>query len=175
MKENIVRRYDLLVCDADGTLRQTTVPGQWYPKGPDEWRLRPGVKERLGEIDWSKVGFGVASNQGGIFKGEVSEDMAYKLLFDMTVAALASTDVLSSAVQPHVMRRFVLLCPHDPRGVCPCRKPMPGMLTRIMSFYDVRPARTLFVGNADTDMRAAQNAGCMYMDEAEFFGKGREP
>jgi histidinol-phosphate phosphatase family protein len=166
--------YDLCVFDADGTIRETTIPGQWYPKAPDEWRLRDGVKERLAAIDWNKVGFGVASNQGGVFKGELSEAMARKLLVDMVREAMPEWAVGEAAFRPHMSTGFLQLCPHDTRGVCSCRKPMPGMLTRIMAWYDVNPCRTLFVGNADTDRKAAENAGCMYLDEADFFA-GREP
>lgn len=169
-----MQKYDLLIVDADGTCRETTVPKQWYPKAPDEWRIRPGVKERLATIDWDKVGFGVASNQGGVFLGELSEAMARKLLVDMVKAALPPDVVDDRTFLPHMATGFLQLCPHDPRGVCSCRKPMPGMLTRIMAWYDINPCRTLFVGNADTDRKAAENAGCLYMDEADFFA-GREP
>lgn len=168
------RKYDLLICDADGTIRETTVPGQWYPKAPGEWVVRPGVKERLATIDWEAVGFGVASNQGGVFLGELSESMARQLLIDMVKAVLPPDVVDDRTFLPHMSTAFIQLCPHDSRGVCSCRKPMPGMLTRIMAFYDASPQRTLFVGNADTDRQAAVNAGCMYMDEADFFA-GREP
>lgn len=166
------RRYDLIVFDADGTIRETTVSGQWYPKAPGEWRIRPGVKERLATIDWNTVGFGVASNQGGVFLGELSEATARKLLVDMAKEAMPEWAAMDTAFRPHLSTGFLQLCPHDPRGVCSCRKPMPGMLTRIMAWYDAAPARTLFVGNADTDRRAALNAGCLYMDEADFFGGG---
>jgi histidinol-phosphate phosphatase family protein len=167
-----MRNYDLLVCDADGTVRETTVDGQFFPTKPGEWRLRRGVKERLAGIDWQAVGFGVASNQGGVFKGMLSELMARRLLVEMVRAALPARVVDDRTFLPHLSSAFIQFCPHDPRGVCSCRKPMPGMLTRIMAFYDARPTRTLFVGNSDTDLKAAQNAGCMYMDEREFFAGG---
>ena len=159
----------LYVFDADSTLRDCTVPGQNFPCRPGEWRLRPRVKSKLATIDWKDAGFGVASNQGGVAKGMLSELMARELLIDMAREAFAGIGDMETAFQPHIPKPFIQLCPHDPRGTCSCRKPMPGMLTRIMAFYDVRPEHTLFVGNADTDMQAAANAGCQFAWEDAFF------
>jgi D-glycero-D-manno-heptose 1,7-bisphosphate phosphatase len=169
-----MRSYDLLVFDADGTVRETTVEGQFFPTKPGEWRIRAVVKERLAGIDWKAVGFGVASNQGGVFKGMLTEGMARQLLIEMVKEAMPPDTFDPRTFLPHIANGFIQLCPHDPRGVCSCRKPMPGMLTRIMAFYDARPERTLFVGNSDSDLKAAQNAGCMYLDEQVFFA-GSEP
>ncbi len=158
-----------IVFDADGTVRSTTVAGHYFPRRPNEWELRPNVRERFAQIDWSEVGFGVASNQAGVALGFLSELMAHQLLVDMSREAFSLVPAMASVWTPQVSKPFIQLCPHDPRGMCACRKPMPGMLTRIMAYYDVRPAETLFVGNADTDRAAAQNAGCMYQDESVFF------
>lgn len=37
----------LYVFDADGSVRETTVPGQYFPILPGEWKLRPGVVQKL--------------------------------------------------------------------------------------------------------------------------------
>lgn len=164
-----MKKIELFIFDADGTIRSCTVPGQYFPCRPGEWQLRPRVKEKLASIDWNDAGFGVASNQGGIHKGLLTELMARELLIDMAREALSGVPGMDTCFRPHVSKAFIQLCPHDPRGVCACRKPMPGMLRRIMAFYDVKPEHTLFVGNADTDMQAAANAGCLFSWEHEFF------
>src|SRR4051794_15098562 len=41
---------ELVIFDADGTLRYVTVPGQHYPLRPEEWRLMPGVRETLAAL-----------------------------------------------------------------------------------------------------------------------------
>ena len=164
-----MKNIQLMIFDADGTLRNCTVPGQYFPLRSGEWVLRPQVKEKFASIDWGDVGFGVASNQSGVHLGMLSELMARELLIDMAREAFSGISDMETAFRPHIPKPFIQLCPHDPKGVCACRKPMPGMLRRIMSFYDVRPENTLFVGNADTDMQAATNAGCLFSWESEFF------
>lgn len=164
-----MRNLGLICFDADSTLRDTTIPGKHFPTKPGEWVLRANVKERIAKVDWNRVGFGVASNQGGVARGMLSEVMAKNLLVDMAKEAFSLLPELAGIFLPHMPKPFIQLCPHNPDDRCSCRKPMPGMLTRIMAWYDVPPSRTLFVGNADTDQQAANNAGCLFQWESEFF------
>jgi HAD superfamily hydrolase (TIGR01662 family) len=159
-------KYRLIIFDADGTLRRCTVEGQPCPDAPGEWELIPGVKEKLSKIRWGspsegKVGFGVASNQGGVERGYLSEDMARRLLEDMVAAVLDS--------EPE--EGMIEYCPHSPDGGCPCRKPEPLMLQRLMKRWGVSPDETLFVGDQDTDKGAAENAGVDFQWAYEFFGR----
>ena len=159
----------LIAFDADGTLRRCTVAGQHFPCAAGEWEILPGVREKLASIDWGTVGFGVASNQGGVAAGMLSEPVARSLLIDMARDALSLVPGMQTCFRPPLPMGFIQLCPHGSGEVCACRKPMPGMLRRIMAFYDVRSTETLFVGNADTDMQAAANAGCRFSWAREFF------
>ena len=43
----MLERYELIVFDADGTLRRTVVPDQPCPRAAGEWILMPGVREVL--------------------------------------------------------------------------------------------------------------------------------
>ena len=150
----------LYVFDADGTLRRTTVPGQPCPNKPGEWELIPGVRERLAQIDWTRAGFGVASNQGGVGTGYMSQEAAYQLLFDMAAAALGSAPPAGS----------IEMCPHAPYLNCPCRKPKPLMLRRLMRRFRTTKGETLFVGDMERDKEAARRAGVRFLWAHEFFG-----
>ena len=80
-----MKKYKLIIFDADDTLRFCTVPGQPCPNKPGEWKLLPKVKEKLAEFDWGsplegKIAYGIASNQGGVGVGYFSAEMAYQLL-----------------------------------------------------------------------------------------------
>jgi D-glycero-D-manno-heptose 1,7-bisphosphate phosphatase len=158
-----LRRYRLVVFDADDTLRHTIVPGKPCPHRPDEWVLKPGVRETLLRVPWGGEDgprVGVASNQDQVAYGLVSLEMARQLLHDLTVAATGST--------PH--ESAVQLCPHAQEAGCACRKPEPGMLLNIMNHYGVEPAETLFVGNGEEDREAALRAGVAFMWAADLFG-----
>jgi len=152
----------LYIFDADGTLRRTTVEGLPCPNRPGEWELIPGVRERLGRIDWGEARFGVASNQGGVGVGYLSLAAARRLLEDMVVEAFGVRDPPPGSIE---------LCPHAPHLGCPCRKPQPLMLKRLMRRFDAEPDETLFVGDMDKDEGAARAAGTRFMWAHEFFGR----
>ncbi|MFH1037222.1 MAG: HAD-IIIA family hydrolase [PVC group bacterium] len=156
----------LIIFDADGTLRRCTVPGQVCPNAPDQWELLPGVKETLAGIQWGspgkgKTALGIASNQAGIERGYLTEELADRMLLE-TVAQAAGFSPVEGSVQ---------ICPHSSRSDCGCRKPGPLMLRRLMRFWDVRTEDTLFVGDMESDRQAAENAGCDFAWAKDFFGR----
>jgi histidinol-phosphate phosphatase family protein len=51
------------------------------------------------------------------------------------------------------------LCPHRPDVSCACRKPKPGMLLRAAREHDLKLSQSFMIGDAITDMQAAQAAG----------------
>jgi D-glycero-D-manno-heptose 1,7-bisphosphate phosphatase len=164
MSENVFERYQLFIFDADDTLRRTTVPGKPCPHGPGEWELMPGVREILSPIPWCLPGgpfLGLASNQDQIAYGHLSIHMARRLLRDLALAATGS-----SPPEPALQ-----LCPHAMDHPCDCRKPSPGMLLRIMRFYGVAPAETVFVGNDAIDREAAERAGVAFIWSERLFGQ----
>ena len=153
----------LYIFDADGTLRRTTVPDLPCPNLPGQWELIPGVKEQLAAIDWGAGGarFGVASNQGGVGMGYLSYETAYQLLTDMAAAALGVASPPPGSIE---------MCPHAPHLNCPCRKPKPAMLIRLMHRFRVPRDQTLFVGDMDRDEEAARRARVRFMWAWDFFG-----
>ena len=153
----------LYIFDADGTLRQSTVPGQLCPNKQGEWELLPNVKERLASINWGPHGarFGIASNQGGIGMGYMSHEMAYRLLADMVVEAFGVETPPAGSIE---------ICPHAPHANCKCRKPKPEMLLRLMHRFRARRNETLFVGDMDRDQEAARRAGVNFIWADQFFG-----
>jgi histidinol-phosphate phosphatase family protein len=157
------RPVKLYIFDADGTLRGSTVPGQPCPNRAGEWRLLPGVRERLARIKWGGEGgarFAVASNQGGVGCGYLTEEAAYNLLVEMAEAAFGQTPPAGA----------IEMCPHAPHEGCVCRKPRPEMLRRLMRRFGARPGETLFVGDMERDEEAARRAGVRFAWAHEFFG-----
>ncbi len=157
-------KYDLIIFDADGTLRRCLVPGQVCPNEPGQWEILPGVKETLAGIDWGspsrgRTALGIASNQAGIAWGYLTEELALRML-EETVKAAAGFRPVAGSVE---------LCPHGTREGCSCRKPQPAMLERLMAFWETTPARTLFVGDMASDREAARNAGCAFRWATAFF------
>ena len=57
-------------------------------------------------------------------------------------------------------------CPHHPDGaipeytrVCDCRKPQPGMLLQAMEDWRADPAKSVLIGDKESDVEAAAAAG----------------
>lgn len=161
----LVASARLVIFDADGTLRRTTVPGQPCPHSNREWELLPGVREWLTAIDWNRAGLGVgvASNQDHVGYGLVQHHVADRLLRDMILAATGG------AVRDPEIR----FCPHRLEEPCDCRKPAPGMLLDIMHARGVEAGDTLFIGDADVDRAAARAAGIRFSWAADLFGTPR--
>ncbi len=98
----------------------------------------------------------VVTNQAGIGRGRFSEE-DFAALTDWMCAAFAERGAAIAAVYH---------CPHHPefgrgryRADCPDRKPRPGMLLRAARDHDVDLARSVFVGDRESDMLAGRDAG----------------
>jgi D-glycero-D-manno-heptose 1,7-bisphosphate phosphatase len=159
--------YRLCIFDADDTLRRSTVPGQPCPRGPGEWDLLPGVRERLAGLPWQQPGgpyFGLASNQDQVGAGLFTRRMARALLRELARAAIGQAP-------PDPALQF---CPHALGIACDCRKPGPRMLVRIMAFYGVGRRETLFVGDSDLDRGAAAAAGVDFLPAGALFGRAQQ-
>ena len=114
----------------------------------------------MGAPQEGKVGYGIASNQGGVGMGYFSKEMAFRLLKNTFIEAFGfepEIDVIKRCTpKPHIDSR--------------CRKPKPGMLVNIINYWMVDPAETLFVGDMESDKQTAESAGCDFTWAKDFFG-----
>lgn len=163
-----MKDYRILIADLDGTLIDT-LEGETFPKGIWDMRLRMEVFEaiRLMSPSWVLV----ASNQGGIEKGFVDED-----LFTVKLSY-----VLGS-LEDYLGRRDrvvgIYCTKNDPGDRM--RKPNPGMMEELLKFTGGhRKEDVLMIGDAsgkegqfsDSDKNAAENFGCDYMDVGDFLNE----
>jgi D-glycero-D-manno-heptose 1,7-bisphosphate phosphatase len=91
----------------------------------------------------------VVTNQSGIGRGYYTED-DFRKLNEWMIQKFAEQNVEIEAVYS---------CPHAPEEKCLCRKPEPGMFLQAIREYDIDPSRSWMLGDKDTDMAAAENAG----------------
>ena len=151
--------FDLVIFDADDTLRRTLVPGQPCPHAPHEWELLPGVRDTLKRYDWSRRRFGIASNQDQVAYSLLPEHTARRLLEDLARAAIGNAS----------RQELIRFCPHAEDAGCTCRKPRPGMILDLCATAGVPNSRTLFVGNSASDQECAARAGTSFVWAATFF------
>ncbi len=113
-------------------------------------------------MDWGsgELFLGIASNQDGVSLGDLTKEMAYRLLQDMVLEAVGYLP-LHTAIE---------MCTCTLGMNCRRKKPQPEMLLDIMQKFGVPPAQTLFVGDMEWDREAARRAGVRFMWAKEFFG-----
>lgn len=144
-----------LLLDYDGTLRRTK-SGDKYPLSPDDVEVLPGRAEVLKRYAAEGYRLLGVSNQSGVSKGVLSEEIAR--------ACFARTnELLGVDIE-------VAFCPHSPTPIsCWCRKPMPGIGVAFIEKHRLDRAQVVMVGDMTTDRTFAERVGVRFVDQAAFF------
>ena len=126
------------------------------PLNPDQFKLAAGVPEAIRTLN--NLGFRVAvvSNQPGIAKGKMTEQ-----LFAGIGSKMRNELEREGA---HLDAEYY--CLHHPDAIreeykvnCECRKPKPGLLLRALSELDLDPSGSYCVGDSLVDVKAGKAAG----------------
>lgn len=139
--------------DRDDTL----IEDVGYINHPDQVKLLDGVAEAL--IEFGAMGYMliVVSNQSGVARGIVTEQVLGKI-HDRLKQLLTESGVCLDGIY---------YCPYHPDGVVPkyrkdsdWRKPNPGMLLAAADEMDIELSRSWVIGNSGRDIEAGLRAGC---------------
>ena len=139
--------FDALVLDRDGVINVLR-PGD-YVKSVDEFVFMDGALESLRILSGYFARTIVVTNQRGVGKGLMSpEDLSSVHSYMCTSIAAAGGSV------------DAIYCCTDVSDDSPRRKPNIGMALEMMrDFPWINPSRCMFVGDSDSDMLFAENAG----------------
>jgi D-glycero-D-manno-heptose 1,7-bisphosphate phosphatase len=139
--------------DRDGTLIRD--PG--YLTHPDQVELLDGTAEALKELRFLGYKTVVVSNQPGVARGVITEEMLgqiHERLGDLVSQKGGALDA-------------IYYCPYHPDGSVPkyrqdsdWRKPRPGMLLAAAAQMDIDLAESWMVGDSSRDIEAGRSAGC---------------
>lgn len=98
----------------------------------------------------------IITNQSGIARGKLTE-ATLELITNHMVAELAEKGVFLDAVYA---------CPHHPTsgippycGICNCRKPQPGLITKAAEDFNISLADSYMIGDKPRDVAAGAIAG----------------
>ena len=133
-----------LFIDRDGTLCHDCP----YCKNEAEILMYDDIFEPLKELSQNYYII-VVTNQSGVGRGYFT---------------LADLDKMNSKVKTEIESRggrvdAIYYCPHIPQDYCDCRKPKTGMLEKAMKDFDIDTERSFVVGDDDSDIGFAMNAG----------------
>jgi len=133
--------------DRDGVLNRAIVrDGKPYPPASlDELEIVEGAAGSLERL--KRLGFLllVVTNQPDVSRGTQSIE-AIQQMHESMRQTLPLDDFL--------------VCPHDDRDACQCRKPMPGLFLEAQARYNIDLAGSFMVGDRWRDIDAGRAAGC---------------
>lgn len=127
-----------------------------YVFRPEDLRLVEGAAAAVRRLNEAGLRVIVVTNQSGVARGYFSEAEMHG--FNAHLAAtLAKAGARLDAIYA---------CPYHPEGVVPRyrldhpdRKPRPGMILRAMAEHAIDPARSFLIGDKESDIEAARQAG----------------
>lgn len=140
-------RRPAVFLDRDGVLTESVVvDGVPRPAHSDGTLLplRPGVEEACARLRGAGLLLICVSNQPDVARG---------------TADIESVNATNRELRAALNLDAVLVCPHDDRDGCECRKPLPGMLLAAADSLDVDLARSVMVGDRWRDIEAGRRAG----------------
>jgi D-glycero-D-manno-heptose 1,7-bisphosphate phosphatase len=92
----------------------------------------------------------IVSNQGGISKQLYTNNDIQSLHIELH----------ETFNQQGINIKAISFCPHHPEiEKCLCRKPDSLMIEKLLAKYKVDPVKSYFIGDSQSDMEAASNAG----------------
>lgn len=139
--------------DRDGVLNRAIVrDGKPYPPPSlAEMEIVPDAAACLARL--KDLGFLllVVTNQPDVARGTQTLD-AIRAMHDTMRQTLPVDDFL--------------VCPHDDRDGCNCRKPAPGLVIEAQQRYGIDLSRSFLIGDRWRDIDAGRAAGCrtVYLD-----------
>lgn len=160
----------LYIFDKDGTLVGGVDKGNGKSRPantPSEQALLPGVAEKISQLRAEGHQIAIASNQGGVAWGFMTEAQAQSLIDDC-IGKIGGVDAWAwcpcdpkAAGKPNSVSKFA--CESNDR------KPNPGMIHYCLTHVGVELADTVFVGDMESDKQAAENAGVAFVWAKDFF------
>lgn len=137
----------LVLLDRDGVINKEL--GNYVAHVKD-FEILPHVVANLKKLCETGIKLAIITNQGGIAKGLYN----HEILAQIHQKMLAVFD----ANKIHISQ--IYYCPHHPDfGNCLCRKPDALMLEKTMAKLNIQPKFTVFIGDTQRDMDAAEKAG----------------
>lgn len=154
---NLAIPQKAIFLDRDGTINRNV----GFLTKIEQFELLPGVAEAIRRINNSEYLCIVVTNQPVIARGEVTVEGLQEIHNKM--------ETLLGEHGAYIDGLYY--CPHHPdkgfegevpelKIVCDCRKPMPGLLFKAASDFNIDLGSSWFIGDTENDVWVGKNAGC---------------
>ncbi len=133
--------------DRDGVLNAAVVKGgrPYPPASAADLSFLPGVRERLAELKQLDMLVVCVTNQPDVARRSVTR---------------ASVEEINERVKTELPLDDLLVCYHDEKDRCSCRKPLPGLLLEASARLGIDLRRSYMVGDRWKDVSCGAAAGC---------------
>lgn len=139
--------YPTVFVDRDGVLIEE--PPDEQIDSLEKLRFVPGVYSALAALRAAGYRLVMVSNQDGLGTARYPQ-ASFDLCQDFLLRSLASQGIEFDAIA---------ICPHTAAENCTCRKPQTGMLRDYLMIADYDRARSVVIGDRETDLQFAANLG----------------
>jgi D-glycero-D-manno-heptose 1,7-bisphosphate phosphatase len=119
---------------------------------PNKVRPAPNARALLDRLRTAGLPLAVVSNQSGVGRG---------------LLTLEAVDAVNRKID-QLLGPFAgfFVCPHSPDDACECRKPKPKLILDAAQALGVDPRCCVVVGDRESDVEAARNAGAIALKVA---------
>lgn len=135
-----------LFLDRDGVINADRPD---YIRSWKDFRFFPDTLEALRWLREKEIDVILVSNQSALHRGYMSWEDFWDIHYRMVREIRRTGGDLLAA----------FYCPHRPDEGCLCRKPSPCMILNAARIYSVPLKNTFMIGDRDTDLIAASEAG----------------
>lgn len=161
MMRDKVKGKGAVFLDRDGVVNKVLIrDGKVYsPRALEEFNWEIGVQEAIRRLKEMRFMVIVVTNQPDIARGKISQNIL---------------DAMTEKIYSTLSVDAVLVCPHDDRDECTCRKPKAGMILEAIKKWDIDCQSSFVIGDSWKDMVAGQAAGCTTILLDRFYNQETE-
>ncbi len=143
--EKTIRKAVFL--DRDGVINRDSAD---YVKSLDEFVLIPGSISAISKLSGRGYAVFVVTNQSALARNYIDPAGLEEIHEYLREAVRNAGGEI----------RGIYFCPHHPDEGCECRKPKTGLIERAASEHGIDVSSAVMIGDKQTDIQCARNAGC---------------
>lgn len=148
LTKEFFKNRKVIFLDRDGTINERP-PKACYVEKPEDFKWLPNAINALELLKEKGYEIYLISNQPGIARGNLDEDMLSRIHEKM------ENDLAKAGVRID----GIYVCPHNWDEGCDCRKPKPGLIFQAQKDHSINLTKSILIGDDERDIEAGKAAG----------------
>jgi len=147
--EKYLKPKKIILLDRDGVINYKAPKGTYINKWSN-FRFIKKILNLLLKLSKEGYKFIIITNQAGIGRN-ITMKKDLKIIHKNMIKILLNKGI-------KILKIYT--CMHHWKDNCDCRKPKPALFYKASKDFNIRLDKTIYIGDDDRDMIAAENAGC---------------